>query len=400
VILSAGLPVVAAAQFPGSGGSRPEGPGKRDRAADAKKGPAADPQTLPTEVRWSVAVSVRPSAPPVIGGDKIFLALESGVLVAHRLSDGVEAWRVEMRTDQPIAVDGARVFVASGEAVHALDSGDAAIVWRVPTGTLTAPILVQDGWIVVASAKELAAFRLEDGTRVWGRELGPQHNRPTIEGDNLYVPLDDGRLFALDLRTGTDRWVRRVVSPRTSEAGKGPPALSEVLAYPDRVFLGASDGRFVALHAVDGSLAWRSSIGAVLRGRPVGDGTRVFVAAMDNVVRAFDRGNGALLWHPGLPFRPMGPVLIGTRLVVPGASAEVRAFDVAGRPAGQIKLNASLLIPPAFSESAGGHIMAGVTGSLEGQWLLLVEESRALPIVPLTQLPGVIVPVVLPTPQG
>jgi outer membrane protein assembly factor BamB len=350
-------------------------------------------------VRWSVAVSVRASAPPVIGGDKIFLALESGVLVAHRISDGVEAWRVEMRTDQPIAVEGTRVFVASGEAVHALDSGDAAIVWRVPTGALTAPILVQDGWIVVASAKELAAFRSEDGARVWGRELGPQHNRPTIEGDNLYVPLDDGRLFALDLRTGADRWVSRVVRPPTSEAGKGPPALSEVLAYPDRVFLGASDGRFLALKAVDGSLAWRSSIGAVLRGRPVGDGTRVFVAAMDNVVRAFDRGNGELLWHPGLPFRPMGPVLIGTRLVVPGASAEVRAFDIAGRPAGQIKLEAALAIPPAFSESAGGRIMAGVTGSLDGpSKLFLIEESRALPIVPLTELPGVTVAVAPPTP--
>jgi hypothetical protein len=123
---------------------------------------------------------------------------------------------------------------------------------------------------------------------------------------------------------------------------------------------------------------------------------------MDNVVRAFDRGNGALLWHPGLPFRPTGPVLIGTRLVVPGVlSAEVRAFDIAGRPAGQIKLEAALTMPPAFSESAGGRIMAGVTGGLEGQWkLLLVEESRALPIVPLTQLPGVTVPVALPTPQG
>jgi outer membrane protein assembly factor BamB len=346
-----------------------------------------------------VAVSVRPSAPPAIGADKIFLALQSGVVVAHRISDGVEAWRVEMRTDQPIAVDGTRVFVASGEALHALDSGDAKIVWRAPTGTLTAPILAQDGWIVVASATGLAALRSEDGARVWGRELGPQHNRATIEGDNLYVPLDDGRLFALDLRTGADRWVRRVVGPPA--AGSARRALSEVLAYPDRLFLGASDGRFLALNAIDGSLAWRFPIGAVLRGRPVGDGTRIFVAAMDNVVRAFDRGSGELLWHPGLPFRPTGPVLIGTRLVVPGASAEVRAFDIAGRPAGQIKLEAALAIPPAFNESPGGRIMAGVTGSLDGQWkLILIEESRALPIVPLKELPGVIVPLELLTPKG
>jgi outer membrane protein assembly factor BamB len=352
-------------------------------------------------VRWSVAVSVRPSAPPAIGVDKIFLALQSGVIVAHHMSDGVEAWRVGMRADQPLAVDGTRLFVASGEAVHALASADASILWRVATGTLTAPILVQDGWMVVASAKELAAFRSEDGARVWARELGPQHNLPTIEGDNLYVPLDDGRLFALDLRTGADRWVQRLVAPRKAAAGTAASALSEVLAYPDRLFLGTSDRRVLALNAVDGSMAWRFPIGAVLRGRPVGDGTRVFVTAMDNEVRAFGRGNGALLWHPTLPFRPTAPVLIGTRLVVPGASAEVRAFDIAGRPAGQIKLEAALAIPPAFSKSTGGSIMAGVTGSLDGTWnLFVVEESRALPIVPLTVLPGISVPVAPPTPAS
>jgi outer membrane protein assembly factor BamB len=346
-----------------------------------------------------VAVSVRPSAPPAIGADKIFLALQSGVIVAHHMSDGVEAWRVGMRADQPLAVDGARVFVASGEAVHALAAADASILWRVPTGTLTAPILVQDGWMVVASAKELAAFRSEDGARVWARELGPLHNLPTIEGDNLYVPLDDGRLFALDLRTGADRWVQRLVAP--PKPGSAAPALSEVLAYPDRLFLGTSDRRVLALNAVDGGMAWRFSIGAVLRGRPVGDGTRVFVTAMDNEVRAFSRGNGALLWHPTLPFRPTAPVLIGAKLVVPGASAEVRAFDVTGHPAGQIKLQTALQIPPAFSKSAGGQIMVGVTGSLDApSELVLLEESRALPIVPLTVLPGITVPVAPPTPAS
>jgi outer membrane protein assembly factor BamB len=355
-------------------------------------------------VRWSVAVAVRPSAPPAIGADKVFLALQSGVVVAHRISDGVESWRVEMQADQPLAVEGTSVYVASGEAVHALAADDAAVLWRAPTGTLTAPILAQDGWIVVASATELAAYRSEDGSKVWGRAVGPLHRRATIEGENLYVPLDDGRLLALDLRTGADRWVRRLTTPRPTAAGAPPPppALSEVLAYSDRIFLGVADGRVIALNAVDGRLAWRWPIGAILRGRPVGDDTRLFVTAMDNVVRAFDRRSGELLWHPSVPFRPTtGPVLLGSRLVVPGAAAEVRAFDVDGRPAGQIKLEASLAIPPALSDSATGRIMVGVTGSLDGQFkLFLLEESRALPIVPLTVLPGVSVPVELPIPKG
>jgi putative pyrroloquinoline-quinone binding quinoprotein/putative pyrroloquinoline-quinone-binding quinoprotein len=360
------------------------------------------PHPLPTEVRWSVAVSVRPAATPTIGGDRILLALESGVVVAYRQSDGVEAWRVEMHADWPIATGSDRVFVASGEAIHALALENAQVLWRAPAGTLTAPLLAQDGWIIAASVAGLAAFRASDGMKVWQRETGLQRGRATIEGDNLYVPLEDGRLLALDLQTGTDRWVRRFSIPKPAESGPRAPGVSEVLAFPDRLFVGAADGIFYCLKASDGSVDWRFRIGAVLRGRPVSDGTRIYISAMDNVVRAFDRRTGALLWHPSVPFRPTtSPVLLGATLLVPGAASEVRGFDTAGKPAGQIKLEDALAIPPVFDETPGGAVMAAVTGSLNGQWkLLLVEQSRALPVVPLTVLPGITVPVAPPGPIG
>lgn len=342
---------------------------------------------LPTELRWTVIVAARPSSPPAIAGNDIFLALQSGAVVAHRLADGSEAWRVELRAEQPLAVDAGRVFVASGEAIHALDAATAVVRWRAPAGTLTAPILAQDGWVVAASHGSLAAFRAADGTPVWEREIGAVTTRPSIEGDALYVPLADGRLLALDLGTGATRWERRLA------AG----AVSEVLAHADRVFAGAADGRFYCLKAADGSLAWRFRVGAALRGRPVSDGRRIYIASMDNVVRAFDKASGALRWHRSVPFRPAGPVLLGETLMVPGTASEIRAFDAAGKAVGVIKLEASLAIPPAFEQSSGGRVMAAVTGSLNGQWtLLLMEESRGLAVEPLTSLPGTTVPVEAP----
>jgi outer membrane protein assembly factor BamB len=366
--------------------------------ASAPKGAA---RSLPSETRWSVAVPARPSAPPAIGHDNVFLALQSGVVFAHRLSDGTEAWHVDLKADQPLAVEENRVFIAAGEAIHALASDTGAVLWRAPTGTLTAPMLAQDGWIIAASASELSAFRSADGSKVWGRETGAQHGRPTIEADNLYVPLDDGRLLALDLRTGAERWVRRLTKTTPeSVTGNPPPAVSEVLAYPDRLFVGAADGLFYCLNASDGSLGWRFRIGAVLRGGPVGDATRVFTTAMDNVVRGFNRQSGALLWHPSVPFRPTtGPVLLGETVMVPGAASEVRAFDTSGHPAGQIKLEEALAIAPAFDHSAAGNVMAAVTGSLTGQWqLLLAGEPRMIEIVPLKELPGISVPLAPPLP--
>lgn len=372
------------------------------QAADVAPAPqlAQAPRTaaaavLPTEVRWGVVVAARPSAPPAIGGDGIFVALQSGAVVAHRLADGSEAWRVDLRAEQPLAVDAGRVFVASGEAIHALDAAAGAVRWRAPSGALSAPILAQDGWVIAASAGSLVALRSEDGSKVWGREVGAVATRSAIHGDALYVPLADGRVLALDLQTGATRWERRLVAAPKSPAPAG--AISEVLADADRVYAGAADGRFYCLDAADGSLAWRFRVGAALRGRPVSDGRRIYIASIDNVVRAFDKDSGALLWHPSLPFRPAGPVLLGGTLMVPGTASEVRAFDATGKPAGIIKLEASLAIPPAFAESTGGRVMAAVTGSLSGQWtLLLMEESRGVAVEPLTSLPGLSVPVELP----
>ena len=325
-------------------------------------------QTLPSSVRWSVPISAGPAAPPVIAGDQIFVVLQSGIVAAHRVADGTEAWRVELRTDQSVAVEESRVFVAAGEMIHALDAASGSVVWRAPAGPVTAPLIAQGGWLVVASATGLTALRSEDGTKVWSRNTGPQRLRSTIEGDNLYAPLDDGPLLALDLRTGAERWKRHLAGAR----------FSEVLAFSDRVYAGSTNKYFYCFDADDGEREWRTLLGAVLRGRPAAEGTHLFVTSVDNTLRAYDRNSGALLWHPSVPFRPGAPVVIGSVVVVPGNSAQLMAFDAAtGRPAGQIKLEETLVMPPAFGTSGAAVVMAAFTGSINGQWKLVLTAPPA-----------------------
>ncbi len=326
-------------------------------------------QTLPSAVRWTVPISARPAAAPVIAGDQIFVVPQSGIVAAHRISDGLEAWRVELRADQPVAVEGSRVFVAAGEMIHALDAASGSVVWRAPSGAVTAPLVAQNGWLLVASASGLTALRSEDGTKVWSRDTGPQRLRATIEGDNLYVPLDDGRLLALDLKTGTERWKRHFAG-----------AASEVLAFPDRIYVGSADKFFYCFDADDGAWEWHRRVGAVPRGRPAAAGMHLFETSIDNTLRAYDRNSGALLWHPSVPFRPSAPIVIGSVVVVPGNSAELLAFDAAtGRPAGQIKLEEALVMPPAFGTSGGFVVMVAFTGSLNSPWKLVLTAPPALP---------------------
>ena len=301
------------------------------------------------------------------------MALQSGIVAAHRVSDGVETWHVELRAEQALAVEGSRVFVAAGDAIHALDAATGSVAWVAPTGPVTAPLLAQDGWLMVASEKGLLAFRAEDGQNIWSRAIGSQRVRASIEGDTLYAPLDDGHLLALDLQTGNERWNRSHL--------RGAP--SEVLAFPDRLYVGSADKLFYCLDAADGELEWKHRPGAVLRGRPAAEGTRIFVTSIDNVLRAYDRTSGALLWHRPVPFRPSAPAVIGTSVLVPGNSAEVQAFEVStGKPAGQIKLEQSLVMPPAFGLQEGVPVMAAFTGNINGEWKLVLTVPPAPPSVP------------------
>jgi len=212
---------------------------------------------LPSPARWTVEISTRPSAPPVIGGAHVFVALQSGIIAAHRLSDGAQTWNVELRTEQPLALDGNRLFVGSGEAIHALHTADGLVAWRAQSGTLTAPLLAHQGWIIAASKGYLAAYRAADGSEVWKQPSGPQRARATIEGNYLYVPLDNGRLQSLDLATGALRWEHRF---------RGAPG--EVLAFADRIYVGSADKFFSCLDADDGEVEWLFRIGAPPRAGP------------------------------------------------------------------------------------------------------------------------------------
>ena len=346
-------------------------------------------QPVPGVERWSTVVGPSaPTIPPVMTDRHVFALLPPAAVAAYRLQDGVELWRVELTPVHPLVAGEGRVFVSAGDAIHALDGDTGALAWRQPTGALTAPPLVHEGWIVTVSAGEVVARRAADGTAVWRQPGGAQHLRPTIEGDTLYLPLAEPKVVALDLTTGEKKWERTF--------GGAP---SEIAALAGRVYVGTADKDFYCLDADDGEDEWRHKL-AVLIGRPVLDSERVYVVAMDNVIRAFDWVDGALKWQAGLPFRPSAaPVLFGTSVVAPGATSDLRTFDaVTGKTGRTIAFPAALATPLSIQASEKGPLALTVTGAVDVAYKLSIwEPSMVIPTGPLTALPGKAV--ALPTAQ-
>jgi outer membrane protein assembly factor BamB len=347
-------------------------------------------ENFPSTPVWSHPVSTRPLTSPAAAGDRLFLAVQSG-LAALRLSDGSEIWRADIQADGPMVVAGERLIVPLKQELRGVDAATGQVVWTDSPGVLTAPLYVHEDWLFVATGESLTAYRPADGSKVWTSDTGAIEQRPTVDGTRLYVPVADGRLVALDLNTGKSVW--------EYEIGIKP---SEPYVYGDQVFVGSAAKLFCSLKKLNGTQEWCWPVGAAVVGAAVADQARVYSVALDNLLRAYDRRSGRLIWKQDLKYRAAaGPSLLGHLVCAPGTEPRLQAFDgQSGKPAGQLVLADKLVVVPVFlpgNQRQPSRIVA-LSGGLQNQWTLTLVESPPYspptpPVAPVTVLPGRLVPV-------
>jgi outer membrane protein assembly factor BamB len=344
---------------------------------------AADgvPPTFPALTLWSVDLPAQPAASPAATAHVVAVALQSGVVSGWRLADRHQAWTAKIAVGGPVSAVGEVFVVQVKDGVQALAASSGALLWRVEAADVSAPILAEGGWVLVATPERLIALRLSDGKQVWSTAVGRINRRPAVDGDRLYASTSDGRVLALDLASGNLKWER--------EVGDNP---SQPFAVGGRVYVGG--GRdFACLKAESGSQDWRFSIGAPVVGAAAVDESHVYVTSMDNLVRAMDRISGNVRWKADLGHRPdAGPTVVGATVIVPGRASLIRGFDAkTGRPAVQLTLPEPMVVQPTFFMGPGGRQMAAaLTANLKGESRLTIAGSALpfIPLVPLTSLPG------------
>jgi outer membrane protein assembly factor BamB len=358
-------------------------------------------QVFPTEVIWSVDVKSQPVAPPVSSGDRLFLALQSGVS-AHRLADGGEIWQTPGQVDGPMAASDDRLVVVVKGELQALDAATGKMVWSDRPGPVTAPPLVSGEWLLVASGESVSCYRVADGQKLWTNDdTGAVEQRPAIAGERAYVPAVDGRVLALDLKSGKKIW-------EFDDIGIKP---TEPLVHEGQVFVGSEAKKFCRILPT-GRREYCFPVGAAVRGRPVADAKHVYYVALDNVLRANDWKNGALRWKEDLRYRPSaGPILVGASIAALGNVPRVQIFETqTGTKTVLLTLATRVPTAPLLLEASGGKParIAAVTGDLQNTWhlTLIGPAPPAVPAIavdPITALPGRAIPIgsqpTLPAPR-
>jgi outer membrane protein assembly factor BamB len=202
---------------------------------------------------------------------------------AFNLESGVEEWRFPTFNwilSRPAVANYTVYFGSIDGTIYAVDARCGALVWSYRVGKH----LKYSSTVVQGSVACEAVC-----------------GAPLVTGDVLYCGADDGFIYALDCRSGAERWTFQTdrwiwgrpllyeemlvvasadgrIHGLEAESGKKVwQCATENANYADVVALGnlalvaCSSGRLYALNALTGEIGWTFHAGAGLRGAPAVD---------------------------------------------------------------------------------------------------------------------------------
>ncbi|MEV6104060.1 PQQ-binding-like beta-propeller repeat protein [Streptomyces sp. NPDC051940] len=358
---------------PVAGWVRPPGAGAHNGVPAARPAPAAveEPRPKGGWRPWRFRMSNDVWGTPAVVNDLLYVTS----FEVHALD--VMSGRRQFKTREvawTMAVADGRIHASDGPSLYALDASDGGERWRRSVDGWVYALRV-DGGVVVTGTRGggVQARDAVTGEPLW--ELAGAHTEfetpdagPVIKGDTVFV-WAEGRLRALQARTGAERWSYPVGD---AAACGGVPV--RLLSAPDGSVYVSAGKRVLALDAAYGRLRWSFEAPAVLLcppafapGAAVGGGG-VYLADYLGTVYALDATDGRERWRIATEARnSIEPVLVADGAVHVGSGSALYTLDaVAGTPKWRFATRGELIGTPV---AADGRVHFGSAD----HWLYAVD---------------------------
>ena len=292
----------------------------RGNAARTGENPGPAPLDRPI-VKWKTFVGGESYASPVIGAEKVYVATKAGSLVALRLTDGRERWRIQLGnyiSRATPALSGNTLFVAAGYSLLAIDAETGLERWSVPLRFAGSCSPVLDGDFVYVATQEghVSAFATQSGKEVWHyRNDNLLFGSPAVAEGVIVIADEAGVVTAIDAGTGRELWQK----PTGGEAFT-TPAIEDGIAY-----VATNLPSLTAFDLMSGSLRWSRDVGGE-SSPAVGDGV-IFLGGDDQSVRALDAATGETRWSTPLGYTTRSSVTFADEAVFVGSGPTLTALD-------------------------------------------------------------------------
>lgn len=204
------------------------------------------------------------------------------------------------------------IFFASGNVVYAVDRTSGAQKWRYPiAGTLPRAILYtpaySDGTLLLSTAEGLTALDATTGKLKYPSFLVPNgaNTSPVVIGDSVYFGGGNGRIFALNIKSGdpVNAMFRNGLNLQTDISGN-------MTAQNGQIYVITANQMMHSIDALTGNQRWQSRVEGETRGSVVvPDGEILYVAAGSSL-QAYRASSGVLRWSQPTPRNIVAPPVV------------------------------------------------------------------------------------------
>ena len=251
---------------------------------------------------------------PAIEGQVMYVASNNGLVMALDKNTGKTIWKENL--DKPVSggvgVGSGTVLVGTSDGeVLQLNAADGRLIWSVTVHgeVLSAP--QTNGQIVLVQSYDgrLQGLDAENGSELWVYDSNVPiltlrgTSTPIIEGRLAIAAFANGKVMALDIKTGAIRWeARAVIAQGRSEIDRIVDIDGHMLLVGNVLYAVGYQGRLVALDTPTGRKMWQHDASSYV-GLDQGFGN-VYVADATGSLIAFLRSGQGIRWEqPALEYR-------------------------------------------------------------------------------------------------
>ena len=244
--------------------------------------------------------------PTLIDG-VIYVASSDGEVAAINAANGARLWRVEL--ERPLSggvgYHNRSLYLGGADgSVLQLSAEDGAVEWEAAvSGEVLAAPVVSDDWVIVQTYDgKLLGFRsgAEEASWTFTSDVPVLTLRgtsaPILVGGNAIAGFGDGKVVAVDLDSGNVSWEARIGVPQgSSEIDRIVDVDGAMTQQGIELFVASYQGRLAALDSRTGRKLWQQNVSSVT-GTNAGFGN-VYVADVDGTLSAFLRTGQGVRWQ-------------------------------------------------------------------------------------------------------
>lgn len=265
---------------------------------------------------------------PALAGDTLYAASADGELRALRAGDGRTLWEIgrESGFSGGVGVYEDTLLLGSpdGEVLQ-FAAGSGELIWSAPvSGEVLSPPQ-SNGRVVVAQTYDGKLYGLDhrSGRQLWVFESNMPvltlrgTGTPLFNGNVVYASFSNGRVLAFDAQSGGINWEARVaIAQGRSEIERIVDVDGTMALQGLELYAASYQGRLAAIDVRTGQRLWQVEASAVA-GVSLGFGN-VYVAEDDGSVTAYFRsGEGARWVQDALAYRGLSrPTPVSSYLAV------------------------------------------------------------------------------------